>query len=407
MASSFSWLLSKFPAYNHAFMLREIERMAELGFSVHPIALADPDRTPEKLTPREHEAWRNTWYVNRQSPGAILRAHLAVLIRHPGGWLRGFWTAVTFSRWNWSGIPANIKYFAGAVMLGHHLEEKQVFWLHSHYTSTVAYLVGVTFAGRIRYSITIHGSGEFEDVRGFRLSEKIHAAEFVVAISSFGRSQMMKITPPAQWSKIHVVRLGIDPTNYPLSRPDPSGPFTLVTAGMLVGVKGYPLLLDAMAVLRARGRSVRLRLAGDGAGRADLEAQARQLGLDRDVVEFLGWVAGDRLPEIYAAANVFVMSSFAEGIPVVLMEAMAMGVPCVATFVGGIPELIENGVTGLLVPAGDSLALADSIERLMSSPELCASIAEAGRRKVAECYNLDRNTMQLAALLREKATNVE
>ena len=403
MMGSFSWLLSKFPAYNHTFMLREVERMAELGFSVHPVSLADPDRPADKLTPREQQAWRDTWYMNRLGAGQLTRAHLRVLGSNPAGWARGLWTALTFSRWNWPRIPSNLKYFAGAVVLGHHLEQKGVGWLHSHYTSTVAYLCGVTFAGRIRYSLTIHGSGEFEDVTGFRLAEKIARAQFVVAISSFGRSQMMKITPPSEWSKIHVVRLGIDPTAYPSARPDPSKPFTLVTAGMLVSVKGYPLLLEALSLVRARGHAVRLRLAGDGTGRADLEAQARRLGLGPDEVEFLGWVAGDRLPDIYASANAVVMSSFAEGIPVVLMEAMVMGVPCIAPYVGGIPELIENGVSGLLVPAGDAGALAAAIERLIAEPGLRDSIAQAGRLKVVESYNLDSNTLQLASLLRERS----
>jgi len=396
-----AWLLSRFPAHNHAFMLREIERMEKLGCSILPIAISDPDRPPEQLTAGENAAFRRTWYLNRESISSIATAQIRVLARNPGGWLRGLRTALTFSGWEWPRIPANLKYFFGAVMIGDRLERQGIHWVHSHYTSTVAYLLGVTFAGRIAYSLTVHGSGEFEDVRGFRLAEKIQLARFVIAISSFGRSQMMKITPPQEWHKLRVIRLGIDPALYRPATPDPSAPFTVVTAGMLVSVKGYPLLLEAIAALRRQGRSVRLRLAGDGVDRPQLEEQARRLGLLPDAVEFLGWVAGDRLPEIYGSADALVLSSFAEGIPVVLMEAMAMGVPCVAPAIGGIGELIENRVSGLLVPAGDADAIATAIGMLIDSPPLRAAIAAAGREVIATRYSLDANTTALAHALKE------
>lgn len=396
---SIAWLVSRFPAHNHAFMLREMERMRELGFDVHPIALGDPDRPPEQLTPREREAFAHTWYLRRQGSGAIAMAHARVLLHSPAGWLRGLAAAMTFSGWEWPRVPANLKYFAGAVVIGDHLNRLGIRWLHSHYTSTVAYLIDVIFAPRLAYSMTIHGSGEFEDVRGFRLADKIRRAKLVVAISSFGRSQMMKITKPAEWPKLQVVRLGIDPTQYPSAAPDPAAPFTVVAAGMLVSVKGYPLLLDAIAALRAEGRSIRLKLAGDGTDRQELEQQARRLGLSPDVVSFLGWIDASRLPEVYRSANAVVISSFAEGIPVVLMEAMAMGIPCVAPYIGGIAELIENQVSGLLVPAGDTEALAAALRTLMDSPALRESIATAGRNVVANRYCLDSNSYELAKAL--------
>lgn len=396
---SIAWLLSRFPAHNHAFMLREMERMRELGFHVHAIALGDPDRPPERLTAPEREAFTRTWYLNRQRWSAIAAAHIRVLLRHPAGWLRGLMAALTFSGWEWPRIPSNLKYFAGAVAAGDHLERQGIRWLHSHYTSTVAYLAGIVFAPRLSYSLTIHGSGEFEDVRGFRLADKIRRAKLVIAISSFGRSQMMKITPPAEWDKLRVIRLGIDSAGYPASAPDPAAPFTVVAAGMLTGVKGYPLLLDAIAMLRGEGRAIRLHLAGDGEDRPALEARARQLGLFPDAVKFLGWVDGSRLPEVYRSASALVVSSFAEGIPVVLMEAMAMGVPCIAPYIGGIAELMEDGVSGLLVPAGDAGALAAALRKLMDSPELRAAIAAAGRETVSARYCLDSNTRELAGAL--------
>jgi glycosyltransferase involved in cell wall biosynthesis len=173
----------------------------------------------------------------------------------------------------------------------------------------------------------------------------------------------------------------------------------LLTVGRLAPVKGQHVLLDAVARLRSAGHSVLLRLAGDGPDRHALEQHALTLRIS-DAVVFEGWCNQDRVHQLYSSADIYVMASFAEGIPVVLMEAMAMEVPCVATYVAGIPELIEHGATGLLVPASDPAALADAVALLIRDPNLAREVGSAGRSTVLEGFDLHRNTGALAAIFK-------
>ncbi|MGH9664225.1 MAG: glycosyltransferase family 4 protein, partial [Bryobacteraceae bacterium] len=250
----------------------------------------------------------------------------------------------------------------------------------------------------ITISLTIHGSDEFNDVAGFAMSQKVRDSLFVCAISDFARSQILRTCPSSEWRKIHVVRLGVDPNIY-LPRPfreDPS-PVELITVGRLAPVKGHAVLLEALALLRQSGRSVRLHLVGDGPERASLERAASARGLSESTV-FDGSLTQDKVLELYRAADVFVLASFAEGIPVVLMEAMAMEISCAATWVNGVPELIRDGVTGLLVPPASAGALAEAIARLLDDAGLRLRLGAAARLQVLENYDLARNTAALRAL---------
>ena len=173
----------------------------------------------------------------------------------------------------------------------------------------------------------------------------------------------------------------------------------MLCVGRLVPAKGQHVLLSAVAQLRKQGRSIVLRFIGDGPDRKSLEAAARRDSLAGAVV-FEGPVTQDRIRDFYRTADVFALASFAEGIPVVLMEAMAMEIPCVTTYIAGIPELIRDGVDGLLVMPSDVDALSGAIARLMDDPALRKRIGEAGRCRVMEKYNLGKNTEHLANVFR-------
>jgi colanic acid/amylovoran biosynthesis glycosyltransferase len=247
----------------------------------------------------------------------------------------------------------------------------------------------------------VHGPVEFYDVTGFRLAEKARRATFVACISDFARSQVQAFLDPAEWDKVVSVPLGVDAgafSSAPREAGTPGEPIKVLTVGRLVGVKGQAVLLDAAAELTRRGVAVELTLAGDGPERERLERRAATLGLG-DRVEFAGSVGADRIADLYAAADVFCTSSFAEGVPTVLMEAMASGLPAVATAIMGIPELVEDGVTGLLVPPGRPDALADALERLALDPDERGRMGEAGRRKVVEERDPRRSAERLLSLI--------
>jgi glycosyltransferase involved in cell wall biosynthesis len=207
---------------------------------------------------------------------------------------------------------------------------------------------------------------------------------------------------PSDWHKIEVVPLGIDISGWqPATFRERPAPFELISVGRLADVKGYPLLLEAVALLVAEGRNVRLRLVGDGPDSHQLQERARQLGIAGRVI-FEGWKTQDELRQMYAESDLCVLSSFAEGVPVVLMEAMATGVPCVAPRITGIPELIRDGIEGLLVTPANLADLASAIASLMDNPELRRQMATLSRERIADQYELRKNVQRLSNLFSRK-----
>jgi colanic acid/amylovoran biosynthesis glycosyltransferase len=254
---------------------------------------------------------------------------------------------------------------------------------------------------RSGFSITVHGPDEFYDVPGYLLKQKIAAADLICTIGNYARSQIMKLCDSPQWEKIELTPLGIDTRVFQprVALHDPRN-FEVICVGRLVPAKGQHVLLAAIAQLRSGGRDVRLRLVGDGPDRGSLQLAVRQLQIE-DAVCFEGAVNQDRIRDLYIKAEVFALASFAEGIPVVLMEAMAMEIPCVSTWIAGIPELIRDSIDGLLVAPGDIEALASAIARLMDDRELRLRLGAAGRRRVIDKYDLSRNVLRLAEVFDE------
>ncbi len=393
-----AYLVSRHPAVNHAFMLREIRALRRLGFEVRVASIGPPDRPPEALTAEEREEAASTFYVKRAGAARIARAHLATLARRPGRYFAGLWHALRL------GPPrralSHCFYFAEAVVVGDWMRRRGLSHVHVHYSSTVGLLAARIFP--VTMSVTLHGSAEFNDPVGFRVAEKVRASLFTRAISSFGRSQIMQATAPEDWPRLEVSYLGVDTAVFaPAPFRERPAPFRIASVGSLDPVKGHPILLEALETLVRGGRDVRLEIAGDGPRRAALERDAARRGL-ADRVVFHGFLNQDRLRALYRSSDALAMASFAEGLPVVLMEAMAMEIPCVAPWIAGIPELIEPGVHGLLVAPSDAPALARALAALVDSPELRRRLGQAARRRVLDEFDLDRNTARLAEIFRRR-----
>jgi colanic acid/amylovoran biosynthesis glycosyltransferase len=395
------YLVSQYPAINHTFILREIQTLRAEGFEIVVVSIRPPDRPRNELAAEEAAELPCTATVKTMAAGRWLILHLQTLIRRPGPYLWTLWSAFMMG----AGLRSSLRhaaYFAQAVVAGRLFEKAGIRHFHVHFSSTVGLFVTRLFP--LTMSNTFHGPQEFVDPEGFHLREKVEASKFVVAISSFGRSQILKCCAYPEWAKVELAYLGVDPGVFTAAEPNRNcSPVELLTVARLAPVKGHHVLLDALDRLRASGHSVRLRLVGDGPDRAELEAHAHRLHLQEAVV-FEGWCGQEKVRRFYAATDIFVIASFAEGIPVVLMEAMAMELPCVATYVAGIPELIENEATGLLVPASDTVALADAIARLIADPSLARRLGAGGRRKVLSAFDLSRNTGCLAAIFRRRLT---
>jgi glycosyltransferase involved in cell wall biosynthesis len=293
----------------------------------------------------------------------------------------------------------NLAYLAEAAVIADWMRSQGLTHLHMHFTSTVGLLAG--HLAPLRLSATIHGPDEFTDPRSFYLAEKIRAFQLLCTISEYGRSQLMRFSDQTQWAKFRVARLGVDPALYAPRpfRENPS-PYEILFVGRLAPVKGPHILIAALDRLVRQGRSVRLRFAGDGPERPGLERNVAERGLAQHVI-FEGWQNADRVRALYQQADIFALPSFAEGIPVVLMEAMAMEIPCVTTRITGIPELIRDQVDGLLVTPSSDEELAAAIARLLDDSELRRQLGKSARQRILENYDLRHNTAQLGSIFRE------
>jgi Glycosyltransferase len=234
------------------------------------------------------------------------------------------------------------------------------------------------------------------------MAEKVRHAAFVCAISHYGASQLMRASESLYWDKVEVTPLGVDTAVFvpPLDREN-SERFEVLFVGRLVTAKGLHILLAACHGLVKEGRPIRLRLVGDGPERPGLERRIAELSLEPNV-ELMGSLNQDRVRQLYRETDLFVLTSFAEGVPVVLMEAMAMEIPCVATWITGIPELIRHGIDGWLVAPGDSEGTAGAIAHLMDDPILRRRLGSSARARILEKYDLDRNTAYLAEVFKRR-----
>jgi colanic acid/amylovoran biosynthesis glycosyltransferase len=393
-----AYLVSRYPAISHSFILREVLALRLRGFEIHTASINRPDRPFEQLTEEERQETESTFFIKSAGAKRILAAHLSLFIRSPRGFIAGIFCALRLPGSDLHALLFNLFYFIEAVLLNDWMRRKRLHHVHVHFATpaaTVAMIAGRM--GTVSFSLTVHGPDEFYNVDSYYLAEKIRRATFVCAISQFCRSQLMKLTAPELWHKLEVCPLGVDPELFFPGNRKPAAEFRLLCVGRLVAAKGQAILLKAVAHLTRGGHHLSLTLVGDGPDRKGLEKLALQLGIAGRVT-FSGSIDQGGIREFYRRADAFVLPSFAEGVPVVLMEAMASGVPCVTTAIAGIPELITSGRDGILVPPSDAKLLADAILLLKESPELCDRLANEGRRKVSHSYDLETNVDRLASV---------
>jgi colanic acid/amylovoran biosynthesis glycosyltransferase len=392
-----AYLLSIYPAISHTFFLNEIAELRKLGFTIDVASINKPAGAVSEL---EASALATTYYLKATKPARILLVLLKVLFTQPRVVLRGLRAAIQLDGWN---LPAScyaLFYLVEALLLGDWLRRRGHTHLHIHFGGPVA-TVGMlaSMAWQFSYSLMIHGPEEFYDVDKFYLRRKVERAQFVLCISDYCRSQVMKVSDPGHWAKLHVVRLGVDHRVFVPGPPmDRSGEIEIICVGRMVPAKGHLILLGVFAKLLRCGYNVRLRLIGDGAERSGLESFVKSEKIDASVI-FEGSLSHEATRQKLEGAGIFVLASFAEGLPVALMEAMAMEIPCVSTFVAGIPELIRDGVEGLLVAPSSEQALFTALKRMICDADLRHNLAAAGRRRVLELYDLQQNVRLLADTL--------
>jgi glycosyltransferase involved in cell wall biosynthesis len=392
-----AYLCSEFPALSHTFISREVAILEKSGFDIR-YASINPTRNLEKMDADDQARAAATYVLKATPKGRMLRAFLACLLRLPR-FLSTLGFALKLAGFGGPRQPAKaLAYFLQAILLHRWARGQGLKHVHVHFANpaaTVA-LIACRFGG-LEFSLSVHGPDEFYEVERNNLREKIQAAVFVRCISHFCRSQLMRLSPSDQWGKFHIVRCGLLPGEI-APRPAATGPRRrILCVGRLCPSKGQAILIQAAGLLKDRGADFQLLLLGGGEDLEAIQGLVATRGL-ADRVTVAGPVGHARVRQELEAADLFVLPSFAEGIPIALMEAMAAGVPVLSTMIAGIPELIQPGVNGFLVPASDAEGLAEAIAGILGGSLDLGALVESAHGTVWRDYDVERNTQSLGRL---------
>jgi colanic acid/amylovoran biosynthesis glycosyltransferase len=396
-----AYLVNQYPAISHTFIRREIEVLERNGLAVTRFSVRRSN-TALISTADKDEADRTTVLLDA-GPVGLAAAVLRTLVSQPGRFLRGLALAVRAGRRSARGRLVNLVYLAEACLLLRLLQRRGLRHVHAHFGTNSATVAMLCHAlGDVTYSFTAHGPEEFDKAELWHLRDKVERAAFVVAVSSHGRSQLYRHCPRELWAKIEVVHCGVDASFLEAApAPVPAAP-RLVSVARFTEQKGLSVLLEAAGALHRRGRAFELTLVGDGELRGEVEAAIDRLDL-RGKVHLVGWRDEDAVRGYILEARALVLPSFAEGLPVVIMEALALGRPVVTTYVGGIPELVAARC-GWLVPAGSVDDLVAALEEVLASPpEALASLGAVGRQRVLAEHEMGGIGKKIGSLLRRWA----
>lgn len=391
-----AYLTNQYPKVSHTFIRREIIALEARGIEVERFSIRE---TEDKLVdPADIAEKERTFVVLGSGAVGLLTSLVSVALLRPIQFLNALICALQCGRRSDRGILRHMAYLAEACVLIGRLQNSHVEHLHVHFgtnPATVAMLCRLL--GGPGFSFTVHGPEEFDKPEAISLGEKIRHARFVVAISEFGRSQLYRWCEHDCWPRIHVVHCGVDAMFLDQNvSPVPDVP-RLVCVGRLCEQKGQLLLVEAAAQVARSGTDFRLVLVGDGPFRPEVESLSRRLGI-ADRVSITGWKSGSEVRDEILGTRAFVLPSFAEGLPVVIMEALALGRPVISTYIAGIPELVEPGVSGWLVPAGAIEPLASAIRTVLGETvDRLSAMGAAGATRVAEQHNIAIEAAKLGA----------
>ena len=392
-----AYLTSLYPAASHTFILREVTELRALGFDVETCSMRRP--ADKHLIGEEEEAAEaSTFYLVEagKNPKVMFTALVAGLAR-PKQFFETLKLALRTAPPGSKGALKQAAYFAEALVLAQHLRKCGSNHLHTHFADPATNVAMLTSAlSGIPFSYTLHGPAELYEPRSWQLAEKTARAKFVACISHFCRAQAMYFSDPKHWEKLHIIHCGVIPERYQTSLAVDTGAGTnLLFVGRLTPIKGLRVLLEAFAAAHANLPDITLTIVGDGDDRVHLERLAAPMG---GAVQFLGYQSQQGVADALAKTDALVLPSFAEGLPVVLMEALAAGKPVICTQLAGVGELVENGVSGFIVPAGDAESLTARIVDMAKDPAQRRRMGQAGQQKVCAEFDIRIEAARIASL---------
>lgn len=392
-----AYLTSRYPALSHTFIEREVAGLRRAGIHVETFTVRPTPRDQLATDALRAEATRTRPIVGAGA-GTWALAHLRLLARNPAVWSAGLARALRTGPATPRARLWQVFYFAEAVVLVQLMRRARLRHVHAHFANVASDVARHTAAlgrdldgpGSWKWSFTMHGPTGFEAVKAVDLAAKTRDADGVSCITDYCRSQLMALVAPQHWPKLRVVHMSVDAQTYhpPTRGRTHDGPVRLLMVGRLVPQKGPSILLEAVELLRRRGVRLEATIVGAGPLADELARTVQRRGL-QEWITLAGPVGQDRLPKLYRGADIFVLPSFQEGLPVVLMEAMATQLPVITTQIAGVNELVRDGVHGFVVPAGRADRLAYAIEALAADPSARQAMGRAGRQAVLDGFTAD------------------
>lgn len=391
-----AYFINQYPGISHSFIRREIQALERHGVKVCRYAIR-PSKD-EVIAHEDMEESKKTRHIVRQGKITLLATMTKTLLSSPVRVMGAFITALKMGRCSEAGLFRHVLYFGEALVLADWLRRDATAHVHAHFGTNAATIamLAAPIAGA-SYSFTVHGPEEFEKPGLISLPEKVADAAFTAAISKFGASQLKKLSVPAIWSRINIIRCGIERAFYADAERVDRAKSDFVCVGRLCAEKGQIDLVEAVARVAKTRPDIKVTLIGDGPMRADIENRIAALGVEKNVL-LAGWKTPDEVREAILASRAFILPSYAEGLPVSIMEALVLQRPVISTYIAGIPELVGHGECGWLTAAGDVDAIADALlAALAASNEELARMGEEGRRRVQEMHDIDKEAAKLAA----------
>ncbi|MDV5098734.1 glycosyltransferase [Pseudomonas sp. LSJ-87] len=397
-----AYFINQYPKVSHSFIRREILALERQGVEVQRIALRGWDAELQDAEDSSEQA--RTRYVLQRGIKGLLAPSWQVLRAQPRRFFQALWLAMRLGLRADRAWPYHLVYLAEACQVLQWLQAGEAKHVHAHFgTNSTEVVMLANVLGGPAYSFTVHGPEEFDKPQFLHMGEKVRRAAFVAAVSSYGRSQLFRWVAHDHWAKVKVVHCGLERSFHEVAPVGvPTAP-RLVCVGRLCEQKGQLLLLEAARVLAARSVAFELVLAGDGEMRGQIEALIARHGLQQQV-RITGWLSSAQVREEILAARALVLPSFAEGLPVVIMEAMALRRPVLTTYVAGIPELVRPGENGWLFPAGAVDELAAAMADCLAQPaEALQRMGEAARQRVLQRHDIDTEAARLASYFKASA----
>ncbi len=395
-----AYFINQYPKVSHSFIRREILALEKLGVEVHRWSLKT--NPAELVDPLDLEELDKTRLLLSEPKMSLIARLSGALVRHPAGWFKALKLAFTTGYGSERGLLRHLAYFIEACTVVAWARDEKIEHVHAHFgTNPTTVVMLAKVLGGPSYSFTVHGPDEFDMPEFIALGEKIRRSAFTVAISSFGRSQLLRRISYEHWHKVVIVRCGLEKafSSGDITPIDEARRFVCV--GRLCEQKGQMLLIDAMRQLFDEGHEFDLVLAGDGPMRQEIEQRIERLHLSSHV-KITGWISSEQVREQIVGARALVLPSFAEGLPVVIMEAMALKRPIITTSIAGIPELVVSGKTGWLVPAGTVAPLKQVMQDCLQAPlEDLRLMGEAARQQVLLQHDIDREAQKLLTHFKE------